>query len=126
MMTETILLGRGREMTTLPREDWERQLAGMPERMAERLAFMTEDHHRVRYFVVGELPRRAEPLSPEVLARELDLPLAKVGAILDDLEGNLFFLTRNTEGVVTWAYPLTVERTPHHLSWSSGERLYAA
>lgn len=123
---ETILLGRGREMTTMPREDWERELAGVPESMEKRLAFMSEDHHRVRYFVVGELPRRAEPILPEAIAFELDLPLARVTAILDELEKNLFFLTRNENGSVSWAYPLTVERTPHHLSFDSGELLYAA
>jgi hypothetical protein len=25
-----------------------------------------------------------------------------------------------------WAYPVTVDPTPHHMSFSSGERLYAA
>jgi hypothetical protein len=123
---ETILLGRGREVTTLPREVWEHQLAGVPERMEKRLAFMTEDHRRVRYLVVGELPRQGVPLSPDWIARELDLPLDRVAAILHDLETNLFFLTRNAEGAVAWAYPLTVERTPHHLSFRSGERLYGA
>ena len=125
-MTETILLGRRREMTTMPREDWEAGLAQLPERMKERLAFMSEDHHRLRYFAVSELPRRASPLAPELLARELGLPLEKVGAILDELEKNLFFLTRDGQGAVNWAFPLTVERTPHHLSFSSGERLYGA
>ena len=125
-MTETILLGRSREMTTMPRSDWEAGLAQLPERMKERLAFMSEDHHRLRYFVVSELPRRASPLAPELLARELGLPLEKVGAILDELEKNLFFLTRDGQGAVNWAFPLTVERTPHQLSFSSGERLYAA
>ena len=123
---ETILLGRGREMTTLPREDWELELAGVPARMMALLAFMTEDHHRVRNFVVGELPRRSGPLGPDLIAHELDLPIARVHAILMELEKNLFFLTRNDDGAVAWAYPLTVERTQHHLSWSSGERLYAA
>ncbi len=125
-MTETILLGRRREMTTMPREDWEAGLAHLPERMKERLAFMSEDHHRLRCFVVSELPRRAVPLAPELLARELGLPLEKVGAILDELEKNLFFLTRDGQGAVNWAFPLTVERTPHQLSFSSGERLYGA
>lgn len=123
---ETILLGRGRGMETLPREDWELELAGVPASMVERLAFMTEDHHRVRNFSVSELPRRSAPLAPDWIARELGLPLGEVGAILDELEKNLFFLTRNEDGAVAWAYPLTVERTPHHLTWSSGERLYAA
>jgi hypothetical protein len=36
------------------------------------------------------------------------------------------FLFRNDGGSVTWAYPVTVEQTPHHMSFSTGERAYAA
>jgi hypothetical protein len=36
------------------------------------------------------------------------------------------FLFRNEEGAVTWAYPVTVERTPHRVSLSTGEQVYAA
>jgi len=49
-----------------------------------------------------------------------------VNTILVDLEKYLFFLVRNGQGEVTWAYPITVEKTPHALTFSSGERLYAA
>jgi len=36
------------------------------------------------------------------------------------------FLFRNKEGEVVWAYPVTVDKTPHHLTFSTGEQLYAA
>jgi hypothetical protein len=49
-----------------------------------------------------------------------------VKGILDELERNLFFLVRNAQGAVSWAYPVTVEPTPHQLRFHSGERLYAA
>ena len=35
------------------------------------LAFMTADHHRVRNFVVSELPRAAAPLSPGLISSRL-------------------------------------------------------
>ena len=89
---------------------------------SERLSFMTDEHHRVRTFVVSELPRNAgEPLSPEAIAERLGLPLATIVAILDDLQKNLFFLVRNTAGQVNWAFPLTSEKTTQHLCFSSGE-----
>ena len=47
-------------------------------------------------------------------------------AILDDLEKRMTFLYRNPQGCVTWAYPVTVDRTPHRVEFSSGEKLYAA
>jgi hypothetical protein len=32
----------------------------------------------------------------------------------------------NDQGEVSWAFPVTVETTPHKMGFSSGERLYAA
>jgi hypothetical protein len=125
-MTETILMGRGNKIVQLPRQVLEKHLAGVPEHGQTRLSFMTADHHRVRYFVVRELPRIGAPLRPEFIAQQLQLPLAQVRSILDELERKLFFLARNDQGAVSWAFPVTVDPTPHRLAFSSGERLYGA
>jgi hypothetical protein len=87
---------------------------------------MTSDHHRVRNLVVRELPRVAAPLTPDWIASQVNLPIDRVIAILDDLEKHLTFLFRNAEGAVVWAYPVTVEKTPHHVTLSTGEHIYAA
>jgi hypothetical protein len=87
---------------------------------------MTDDHHRIRDFAVLELPRLGVPLPPELIGEKLDLPVDCVQAILDELEMHLTFLFRNEQGAVTWAYPVTVERTPHRVTFSAGERTYAA
>jgi hypothetical protein len=105
---------------------WETHLDDVPEHGKSRLAFMSRDHHRVRYFVVRELPRAGTVISPEFIAGALALPEAKVREILDDLERNLFFLWRGDGESVSWAYPVTVDRTPHLIRFSSGERLYGA
>ena len=125
-MSETILMAKEREIVTLPRATWEGHLVGVPEHMKQRLAFMTEAHHRVRYFVVRELPKIGEAIPPETIAEQLDLSLEQVKTILDDLEKNLFFLFRNPEGAVLWAYPVTAAPTPHQLEFSTGEIIYAA
>jgi len=80
----------------------------------------------VRNFVVGELPLANQPIQSDFIARSLGLPLARVETVLDELEKNLFFLVRNSQGAVSWAYPVTVEKTPHELVFSTGERLYGA
>jgi hypothetical protein len=54
------------------------------------------------------------------------MPLTQVTDILEVLERKLFFLVRNEQGAVAWAYPVTVTPTPHKLNFSTGERLYAA
>ncbi len=87
---------------------------------------MTEEHQRLRYFVVRELPRVGVPLEPELLTRALNLPLARVLDLLEELERRLFFLVRNERGAVSWAFPVTVEQTPHHMVFSTGERLHGA
>ncbi|HUW95558.1 MAG TPA: hypothetical protein VMW58_07200 [Anaerolineae bacterium] len=125
-MGESVLLGRGRQVLDLPWEMWKQHLAQVPQHSGERLRFMTEEHHRVRYFVVRELPLRGKAIAPQDVSEALRLPLARVEIILDELERKLFFLFRDEQGAVSWAYPITVEPTPHHLSFSSGERLYAA
>jgi hypothetical protein len=125
-MSETILIGRGRQMITIPRAEWEQGLAGVPQHFQTKLSFMSPEHHLVRYFVVRELPVVGEPLAIESIARQVHLPASRVNAILDDLEQHLTYLYRNLQGMVAWAYPVTVDQTPHALTFSTGERLYAA
>jgi hypothetical protein len=125
-MSETILAGRGREITSVPRAEWEGHLSKVPEAIKIRLSFMTSEHHLVRYFVVRTLPRMARPIAPEIVAARLKLPLRRVNEILAELEKRLFFLVRDNRGHVSWAYPVTADETPHRLIFSSGERLYAA
>ena len=87
---------------------------------------MSEEHHLARNFVVRELPDVGEPLSPEFIAQELNLPLSRMNVILEELEKHLTFLFRNEQGAVTWAYPVTVDNTPHHITFNTGEQIYAA
>ena len=95
--------------------------------MDDLLSFMTLEHHAVRNFVVRELPRnRRRPLTPAQIARSLQLDLGAVTRLLDDLEPRLFFLVRNTRGNVSWAFPVTSDRTPHRLRFSTGERISGA
>jgi hypothetical protein len=125
-MNETVLFGQGRQYKAIPRQKWEEHLAQAPKHDDPRHAFMTEEHKLVRNFVVRELPRLGKPMPANFIAESLRQPLGRVNTILVDLEKYLFFLVRNGQGAVTWAYPITVEETPHALIFSSGERLYAA
>ena len=125
-MTETILIGRGRDMEEVPRSEWEAELQPAAERTGARLAFMSEDHHRVRELAVIDLVRGGQALAPQYFAEQLGLAEERVVEILDELERNLFFLVRNSQGSVSWAYPVTVDQTPHRLTFSTGERLHGA
>jgi hypothetical protein len=105
---------------------WQGHVTKSAEGTVAKLAFMSEEHHLVRDFVVMEIPRVGEPLPPETIAGALDLPLERVVVLLDELEKNMTFLFRNEHGAVTWAYPVTAAQTPHRVAFSTGEQGYAA
>jgi len=125
-MSTRLLIGLGRRMVPIPRMLWQWRVRTGARRTGAALAFMSEEHHLVREFAVRELPNVGEPLSPEFIAEELDLPVARVNSILDELEKHMTFVCRNAQGAVVWAYPVTAETTPHRLTFSTGEHVHAA
>ena len=120
-MAGQLLIGSGKEIRAVADDAFMRAHDHIPERMAKRLAFMSADHHTVRDFVVREIPRQHHSLSPQQIAQVTGLDTARIRKVLDDLERNLFFLVRDARGHVTWAFPVTVERTRHRLIFSTGE-----
>jgi hypothetical protein len=125
-LQEKVLLGSGADIIEIPRAKWEEHVTGAPDHAQERLGFMLNEHHLVRDFVVRELPQTGSPLAPGIISQALELPLARVDDLLNQLQEKLFFLVRDKEGAVSWAYPVTSDQTPHRLNFSSGEQLYAA
>ena len=90
-------------------------------------SFLTPQHHAVRNFVVRELPRNhGRALTPGQIGRALGFEAGLVAKVLDDLETHLFYLVRDRRGDVSWAFPVTSERTPHRLHFSTGERIFGA
>jgi len=120
-MDDQLLLGLWRCVLPVPPQIWQRVVKG-----DANLEFMSADHHRLRNLVVEALPQKARPLAPEWISQKLDLTLVRTVELLDELEKNMTFLFRNPKGEVTWAYPVAVDQTPHHVSFSSGEKIYAA
>ena len=120
-MDKNLLLGFGKRTIPIPRFIWQNQVKG-----GNPLEFMNEDHHQVRNFVVTELPKVGEPLTPGYIAQSLGLPVEKVVGLLNDLEHHMTFLFRDKQGSVQWAYPVTVDETPHKITFSTGECINAA
>lgn len=125
-MENKILLGQGQKILEIPETTWKQHLTQVPQHSQARLNFMTEAHHQVRYFVVKEMVNTQKPVEPDFISEKLGMPIERVKLILEELERKLFFLVRNEQGAVAWAYPVTTEITPHKLSFSSGEHLYGA
>lgn len=125
-MSKKLLLGAGRFMIPLPHLIWQKLIKGYAKKIESGLHFMSEEHHLVRDFVVRELPKVGKPLPPEFISQKLNLSVDQVQGILDKLEKRLTFLFRNEQGAVAWAYPVTVNHTPHYATFSTGEQVYSA
>jgi hypothetical protein len=125
-MKNKLMIGFWRYMVNLPSRVWEKEISKAKGKFEAELGFMTDEHRLVHHFVVRELAYAGEPLSSEVVANKLDLPISQVNAILDDLEKHMTFLFRDNHARVVWAYPVTVDKTPHHVTFDTGEELYAA
>lgn len=125
-MRSHLLVGVGREIRSMPDDAFVTTIKGLPARMASRLAFMSREHYAVRDFVVRELPRQDPPLSPIQIAQVIGLTPRRVSEILAELEKNLFFLVRDADGNVNWAFPVTTSQTPHRLTFSTGEKIFGA
>jgi hypothetical protein len=125
-MDKSLLLGFWRFLLRIPPPIWRQEVTRSARANEQSLAFMTAEHHKVRDFVVRELPRFAKPIPAEAIAQALNMTVGQVIPILDDLEKNMSFLYRNEQGAVDWAYPVTAEPTPHRIKFSTGEQIYGA
>ena len=125
-MKKSLLYGIWRMLVRIPRLIWQAEINHNADEGHDRTSFMTPDHHRVRDFVVLEMPRSQAAITPEQIAERLTVPIEQIRVILDELEKGMTFLFRDERGAVAWAYPVTVEPTPHCVTFSSGEKIYAA
>ena len=125
-MSKKLMLGLWRYIINIPPSLWEKQISKAKKKLDTEYGFLSEEHHSVHHFVVRELPYVGKPLPPESVADRLGIPVDRVRTILGDLEEGMTFLFRNNNGDVVWAYPVTVHKTPHRISFNTGEELYAA
>jgi hypothetical protein len=125
-MQKKLMIGFWRYILKAPPFLWEKHISKARKRFEAEYGLLSKEHRLLHHFVVRELAYVGEPLSPAYIAEKCDLPIERVEDILDELEKRMTFLFRNEDRHVLWAYPVTVEKTPHHLSFSTGEQLYAA
>lgn len=124
-MRDRILVGVGRFLIPVPGFVWRRAVRATGRKARSGLGFMSGEHRRVRDFAVVELARRGAPLPSAEIAERLGLSAERTAAIVAELERRLTFLYRSRGDAVTWAYPVTVDRTPHRAVSSLGEEAYS-
>ena len=125
-MRNTLMLGLWRYIINVPPSLWQKQIAKGKRKFEKEHGSLSEEYRLIHHFVVRELPRYGMPLSPEYISGETGFSVDRVNNALDYLEKRMTFLYRNRKGEVVWAYPVTVEKTPHRITFNTGEKLYAA
>lgn len=125
-MANKLMLGFWRFLLNVPPNLWQKQIYRARKRVRRENSFMTKEHRLIHHTVVRELPETSMPLGPDYLAKATGVKENRVREILDELEKRMTFIWRNPEGSVVWAYPVTVEKTPHRVTFSSGQEAYAA
>ncbi len=126
-MMPSVLTAHGKTIGRIDEATWKQAVIAAVAHMPRRLTFMTPAHHRVRNAAVRELPRNGgRPLSITQVAAMAGVPEAAARAIAAELERNLFFVVRQDEDHVSWAFPVTSDPTPHRLVFDSGESIFGA
>mgnify|MGYP001612861495 CR=1 FL=1 len=125
-MSNKLMMGLWKYVINVPPFLWRKQIALGRKKILKTYEELPGHAKEVHHFVVKELPRQGRPLSGDFIAQKLGITGEQVQHCLDLLERKMTFLFRNPQGEVHWAYPVTVVKTPHRISFSSGEQLYAA
>lgn len=125
-MENGLMTGIWRYMIKVPPVLWESGIKKGRKRILDAFADLDPDTRRVHHYVVANMPATGGPVGPEKAARDLGLPLERVNSIMAGLEKRMTFLWRNEMGEAIWAYPVTVEKTPHAITFDTGEKCHGA
>jgi hypothetical protein len=125
-LQKKLLFGFWRFILKAPPSLLEKRMQGAKRKFQKEMAFMTAGHRRIHHLIVRELPGHGGPMPADFIAERAGMAVAQVRSILKDLDEHMTFICRNRQGEVVWAYPVTVEKTPHRVTLGSGEQVYAA
>jgi hypothetical protein len=119
-------IGIGRFMLPLPQALVRRDIHHTATAICRKTVDINEEERMVHRFVVTAITDTKQPVTPELIARELEMPLDRVHEIVDRLESlKVFFYRYNNIGI-NWAYPVTAEDQLYRMSFETGKTFYAA
>jgi len=125
-MKNKLMLGLWRHIINVPPFLWKKQIARAKNNFEKENGTLSGEERLIHHFVVRELPGNGKPVSPELISDKLEIPADRVNNALDHLEKRLTFLYRDEDGEVVWAYPVTAAKTPHKITFDTGEKIYGA
>jgi len=87
---------------------------------------LSKEERRVHHFIVKKMAVVKNPITAELIAGEIGMPIDKVHEIINKLENLKTFIYRSDGKGINWAYPLSLENTGFRMTASSGEQFFAA
>ncbi|MBL6993629.1 hypothetical protein [Desulfobacula sp.] len=87
---------------------------------------LSKEERRVHHFIVVKMAVVKDPITPELISNELNIPNETVHEIINKLENLKTFIYRSDGKGINWAYPLSLEDTGFKMIASSGEQFFAA
>lgn len=125
-MVDHMNVGFRRHVLKLPAAVGRRRVRALTDRARSIMAELSDEDRSLHLFLATQLPLVGLPLTPAWIGGQRDIAAAVVAEQLDRLGQRKALIARNAVGDVTWVYPVTVDSTPHHLTFESGDRLDAA
>lgn len=123
---DNVLIGLKDDLVTIPFSDVKSEMKKGLKKAEDRVKLFSEEKRKIHHFIVKNLPILREPISPDLISQELQIPLNSVIKIVTELEEGKTFIYRNNSENINWAYPVTVDTTPHKIYFSTGEQVNAA
>ena len=87
---------------------------------------VTDLERQVQFYVVQRISDTNQPVLPEDISTDLNIPLDQVISIIEKLESlKVFFYRYNSPGI-NWAYPVTSDEREYKLTFDDGKKCTAA
>jgi hypothetical protein len=119
------LLGFSRWTLSVPSLFRERQMAAVIQDFDRGLRGLTDDHRLVHRLLVLWLIKTKRPAEIIEVAEKMKLTIDRAAEIIAGLDRNTGLLRRNTDGAVTGAYPVTLDKERGRLVLSTGDEVGA-
>jgi hypothetical protein len=87
---------------------------------------LSKEERRVHHFIVMKMAIVKDPITAELIADELGMPIDTVYEIINKLENLKTFIYRSDGKRINWAYPLSLDNTGFRMTASTGEQFFAA
>jgi hypothetical protein len=92
----------------------------------ENTESLSKEERKVHHFIVMKMAVVNDPITADLIANDMGMPIDQVQDIINKLEKLKTFIYRSDGNGINWAYPLSLENTGFRLTATSGEQFFSA